>query len=118
MAPKTLPFRNSHIPASIWAIPPKASATPSTTGSVSLGRIPAFTRLSRNVVSAKAARPSGAGSAIIRTCSDASSRETATAPAVGSLVSAQDRPGGVEHRGAAGSWIVVVMRVLTSVVVE
>src|SRR6478736_4155678 len=49
--------------------------------------MPAFARLNRKVVSAKAPRPSGAGSAISRICSEASSREIATRPAVGSLVS-------------------------------
>ena len=66
------------MPARTCAIPPYASATPSTTGSAATGMTPAFARLSRNVVKAKAPRPSGAGSAIIRTCSEASSREIAT----------------------------------------
>jgi hypothetical protein len=78
VAPKTLPLRNSHIPARSCATPPYAMATPSTIGKVSVGMRPAFTRLNKKVVSAKAPRPSGAGSAIILTCADASSREIAT----------------------------------------
>src|SRR3954452_12830863 len=61
VAPKVLPFANSHMPAANCAIPPYASASPNTTGST-LNR-PVFTKLRTNVVSANAANPSGAGSA-------------------------------------------------------
>src|SRR5207302_5480053 len=61
----------SHMPASSWALPPYASATPRTTGTVPgpladspvWPNVPALAALSRNVVSAKAASPSGPGSA-------------------------------------------------------
>ena len=70
-APNVLPVRNSHMPASSWAMPPYASATPRTTGTVPgpladspvWPNVPALAALSRNVVSAKAASPSGPGSA-------------------------------------------------------
>src|SRR5688572_3727989 len=78
------------MPASTWIAPPYASATPKTIGSPAAGSRPALNRLSRNVVSAKQPRPSGAGSAIIRTFSEASSLAMATRPAVGSLRSARN----------------------------
>src|SRR3954447_25707411 len=65
VAPNVLLLRNSHMPASSCASPPYASASPSTTGSpVPLTRF-ALKKLSTNVVSANAARPRGAGSAIV-----------------------------------------------------
>src|SRR3954469_842365 len=78
------------MPASTWIAPPYASATPKTIGSPAAGSSPALNRLSRNVVSAKQARPSGPGSAIMRTFSEASSLAMATRPAVGSLRSARN----------------------------
>src|SRR3954469_20392736 len=78
------------MPASTWIAPPYASATPKTIGSPAAGNRPALNRLNRNVVSAKQPRPSGAGSAIIRTFSEASSLAMATRPAVGSLRSARN----------------------------
>src|SRR6476661_7412880 len=65
--------------------------------------MPAFTRLSRKVVSAKAARPNGAGSAIIRICADVISLACATAPAVGSFRSAYC------VAGSADPWWVTVI---------
>src|SRR3569623_1505129 len=64
VAPNVLLLRNSHMPARTWAMPPYASASPSTTGSPVLLTRPALKKLSTNVVSANAARPRGAGSAI------------------------------------------------------
>src|SRR6266545_2156515 len=64
VAPKVLPFLNSHMPASNCAPPPYASASPRTTGSPALSTSPALNMLSTKVVSAKPASPSGAGSAI------------------------------------------------------
>src|SRR5918997_5556205 len=80
------------MPASTWIAPPYASATPKTIGWPAAGNRPALNRLSRNVVSAKQPSPSGAGSAIIRTFSEASSLAMATRPAVGSLRSASNSP--------------------------
>src|SRR5664279_379127 len=69
--------------------------------------MPAFTRLSRKVVRAKAPNPSGAGSAIIRVCADANSRALATYPAVGSFRSARNSVSRV--RIGADSWTGTVM---------
>ena len=64
-APKVLFFLNSHIPASICAIPPYNNAIGRTTASsFGVPTMPALNRLSMNVVSANAASPSGPGSAI------------------------------------------------------
>src|SRR3954447_22138349 len=64
VAPNVLLLRNSHMPASSWAIPPYASARPRTTGTpLSLTR-PALKKLRTKVVSANAASPRGAGSPI------------------------------------------------------
>src|SRR3954469_11254967 len=62
VAPKVLPLANSHMPAANCAMPPYASASPRTTGST-LNR-PVFPKLRTKVVSANAASPSGAGSAM------------------------------------------------------
>src|SRR6266545_5375597 len=64
VAPKVLPFLNSHMPASNCAPPPYASASPRTTGSPALSTSPALNMLSTKVVRAKPASPKGAGSAI------------------------------------------------------
>src|SRR3954469_2293136 len=63
-APNVLPVRNSHRPATNWAMPPYVSARANTTGSPLLETRPELNMLSTNVVSAKAARPRGPGSAI------------------------------------------------------
>src|SRR5205823_3294263 len=64
VAPNVLLLRNSHMPASSWAIPPYASASPKTTGSPLPLTRPALKKLRTKVVSANAARPRGAGSPI------------------------------------------------------
>src|ERR671931_2532535 len=63
-APNVLPVRNSHRPATNWAMPPYVSARANTTGSPLSETRPALNMLSTNVVSAKPARPRGPGSAI------------------------------------------------------
>src|SRR5919112_6049729 len=63
-APNVLPVRNSQRPATNWAMPPYVSARANTTGSPLSETRPALNMLSTNVVSAKAARPRGPGSAI------------------------------------------------------
>ncbi len=55
-----LPVRNWMTPAISWAMPPYISATPKTTGVIAAGMSLALIMLSMNVVTAKAARPSGA----------------------------------------------------------
>ena len=65
----------------------ESAATPKTTGIMVFGRSPESTMVSRNVVRAKHARPSGAGSAIDLTDSEAISRARARLPWVGSLKS-------------------------------
>src|SRR4051795_10084059 len=64
VAPKVLPLANSHMPAANWPPPPYARASPKTTGSTLAGTQPALTALRTNVVSANAASPRGAGSAM------------------------------------------------------
>src|SRR4051794_14277440 len=63
-APNVLPVRNSHRPATNWAMPPYVKARANTIGSPLSDTRPELNMLSTNVVSAKAARPSGPGSAI------------------------------------------------------
>src|SRR5215470_9053346 len=63
VAPDTLRFRNSHMPASSWATPPQAKAKPSQASPVAFVIQPTLAADNRNVVSAKAASPRGAGSA-------------------------------------------------------
>ncbi len=52
------------MPASSWAMPPKASARPSTTGWPLAASSPALNMLNTSRVSPKEPSPSGAGSAI------------------------------------------------------
>src|SRR5688500_18744349 len=96
------------MPASTWMAPPYASATPKTIGSPAAGNRPALNRLNRNVVSAKQPRPSGAGSAIIRTFSEASSLATAIRPAVGSPRSARNSVLASAVRSPAGGCALTV----------
>src|SRR3954449_12732314 len=81
-APKVLPVRNSHRPATNWARPPYVSASANTMGSPLSDTRPELNMLRTNVVSAKAARPSGPGSAIAVGMKLTSWR--AVVPAVGS----------------------------------
>ena len=53
-------MRNWMTPAISWVRPPNISATPNTTGVIAAGMSLALIMLSMNVVTAKAARPSGA----------------------------------------------------------
>src|SRR4051795_11368501 len=73
-APNVLPVRNSHMPASSWAMPPYASASPSTTGLPGAATRSALNMLSTNVVSANAARPKGPGSATFQPPAASTSR--------------------------------------------
>jgi hypothetical protein len=61
--PKVLPRLISQDPAISCAIPPYATAKGTTTSTPAAPIKPAFIKLSRNVVKAKPASPSGAGSA-------------------------------------------------------
>ena len=54
------PMRNWMIPAISWVRPPNIRATPNTTGVIGAFMSSALIMLSMNVVTAKAARPSGA----------------------------------------------------------
>ena len=63
VVPKTFLLRNSHMAAHSWASPPYARANPSHELPVAWVIQPAFLADSRKVVRAKAARPSGPGSA-------------------------------------------------------
>ena len=67
VAPTTFLLRNSHMAAHSWANPPYAKAKPSQALPVAWVIHPAFLADSRNVVRAKAASPSGPGSAIAET---------------------------------------------------
>src|SRR5438270_7856749 len=72
------------MPASSWAMPPYIRARPKTTGSVPLWIQPALTAERMKVVSAKAASPSGPGSAMVPAKAVAVSRARAVWPAIGS----------------------------------
>ena len=80
VAPKTFRFRTSHIPARSWISPPYANAKPSH-ASGPLVRS-AFCALSKKVVSANAARPSGAGSAIGGTVRSSTTSDILSIPPV------------------------------------
>ena len=59
-AGEDVPLRRQMTPAMSWASPPNMNATAKTTGVVPAGTMLALIRLSINVVTAKAARASGA----------------------------------------------------------
>src|SRR5919199_6377241 len=96
-APNVLPVRNSHRPATNWAMPPYVRARANTTGSPLSETRLALNMLSTNVVSAKPARPRGPGSATGVGTKLTSWR--AVVPAVGS---AWPSPAGARGGGGEG----------------